>query len=237
MGLLRQVAKQLLAASLPSRWMLTRAHRRHPGETARIGLTFDDGPHPLHTPVVLDRLREHGLTATFFVVGQAAEQNPELIRRIADEGHEIGNHTWSHSEPCRTSSWDFLAEVQRTDDLIEHLTGRRPPMMRPPKGELNWGKLNGLWRHKKTVALWNVDPRDYSFHNAPEVKTWCESFVPRDGDVILLHDNHPWAHEILLELATRGVFTDFRTVDLSTLSGISRSFIRSESASFSGSGV
>ena len=153
MNLLRQSVKRLLTSCVPSRWLLTRGPRQAAAKPPRIALTFDDGPHPEHTGKLLDILQANQLQATFFVVGKNAEQAPGLVQRIVDEGHELGNHTWSHSEPSQTSPSLFLEEIQRTDELLATLTGVVPQTVRPPKGELNLAKLRGLWKQGKNVAL------------------------------------------------------------------------------------
>jgi peptidoglycan/xylan/chitin deacetylase (PgdA/CDA1 family) len=166
---------------------------------------------------MLDLLQAHDLQATFFVVGQQAVQHPKLIRRIIDDGHELGNHTWSHSEPSQTRPTAFLAEILRTDSLLLDLTGIVPRAVRPPKGELNISKLRGLWRQQKTVALWNVDPRDYRMSSADEAARWAAGYEPQDGDVLLFHDNHSWAGSAIEQLASQGVFERYQTVTVSTL--------------------
>ncbi len=221
MNLLRQAVKRILTSCVPSRWLLTRGPRQTTTKTPRIALTFDDGPHPEHTSKLLDILQANQLTATFFVVGKNAEQAPGLVQRIVDEGHELGNHTWSHGEPSQTSPSLFLEEIQRTDELLAALTGVVPQTVRPPKGELNLAKLRGLWKQSKNVALWNVDPRDYRMTSDAEVSAWVSTYKPQDGDVLLFHDNHPWASQALTQLANRGTFDRVETVSVSTLVGIS----------------
>lgn len=219
MSFLRQTAKQMLTACVPRRWLLTRGAAHAPNERLRLALTFDDGPHPRHTARLLDVLSEAGLQATFFVVGGCAAGHPDLVRRMADEGHEIGNHTWFHHEPAMTSARQFLDEVRQTDAYLRNLTGGSPQAMRPPKGELNWGKLTGLWRQGKTIALWNVDPKDYRMTRPDDMAGWISEYEPRDGDIVLFHDNHPWAALGLESLLERGVFDRFQAVTVSEMAG------------------
>lgn len=217
MGVFRQSIKSLLTCCVPRDLLLTRGAANGASGVRRLALTFDDGPDPAYTPVVLDILQNAGLRATFFVVGKQAEAYPDLIRRMHDEGHEVANHTWSHSPPAETPPAIFLEEVRRTDELIVQLTGETPRSMRPPKGELNVRKLLGLWRLGKTVALWNVDPRDYLMAESHEIVTWCSGYCPQDGDVLLFHDNHPHAIDALQILQSRGDFDRFQTVRISDL--------------------
>ncbi len=213
MSLIRQMTKAILTACIPRRRLLVRGPRST-NQRPTLALTFDDGPHPEHTPRLLDRLNDLGLVATFFVIGRNAEDQPEQIRRIAAAEHEIANHTYSHSEPSQTSATVFLDEIRQTDRLLSDMTGRVPATVRPPKGELNWSKLRGLWREQKTVALWNVDPKDYRMTSTTEMNRWSETYEPNDGDVILLHDIHPYAVHAIEGLASRGVFERFETTTI-----------------------
>ncbi len=189
MSQLRQLLKSAFTAALPKSLLLTRGPRCASGPT-EIALTFDDGPHPEQTPRLLDVLADFGVKGTFFVVGERAEQQPELIRRIVGEGHELGNHTWTHSEPSQTSSARFLDEVSQTRRLIQDLTGHDCRLTRPPKGSLTVGKAIGLWRQQQTVALWNIDPKDFSMLESAEMSQWLDGYRPQTGDIVLLHDNH-----------------------------------------------
>lgn len=191
MSSLRQFLKSAFTAALPKSLLLTHGPSRAVVDgSIEVALTFDDGPHPEQTPRLLDLLADAGARGTFFVVGERAEQYPRLIRRIADEGHELGNHTWTHSEPSQTSAARFLEEVERTGRLIQDLTGRECRLTRPPKGSLTIGKALGLWRQRQTIALWNIDPKDFSMPDDSAMSNWLSGYRPRSGDIVLLHDNH-----------------------------------------------
>lgn len=204
MSALRQFLKSALTAALPQSRLLTHGPRGSTSDSIEIALTFDDGPHPDHTPRLLNVLAATGVRGTFFVIGERAAQHPELIRRIADEGHELGNHTWSHSEPAQTSASEFLAEVARTRRLLHDLTGRDCRLMRPPKGALSAGKALGLWRQQQTIALWNIDPKDFLMSDDAAMINWLKGYRPQSGDIVLFHDNHPHA-AIAVERLTRTV--------------------------------
>jgi peptidoglycan-N-acetylglucosamine deacetylase len=213
MGLIRQLLRTTLTWTLPTeRWLVhgPRSARPRP----QLAFTFDDGPDPVQTPAVLDTLARWRMVGTFFVIGEKAVAYPELIRRIVDEGHALGNHTWTHGEPRRTSTAEFLREVRETDDRLEALTGVRPYWMRPPKGELTARKLAGLWRLNHGVALWNIDPRDYRMTSSSEARAWVRRYQPAAGDVVLLHDRHPWAIDILNECGEQGLLDAFATCRL-----------------------
>ncbi len=192
MGLIRQISKRLLEATLPPRVLLLRGPRVQ-REVVEISLTFDDGPHPEHTPRLLDNLASFDIKATFFIVGEKAEKHPDLVRRIVAGGHELGNHTWTHSEPSQTSTRKFMDEVRRTRGWIQDVTGRDCCLVRPPKGRLSLRKFWALAREGQTIALWNQDPRDYRMESWCDMEDWCRGYQPTQGDVILMHDIHPHA--------------------------------------------
>ena len=192
MSQLRQLLKSAFAAALPKSLLLTHGPRSA-SDPIEIALTFDDGPHPEHTPRLLDLLADAGVRGTFFVIGERAEQHPDLIRRIVDAGHELGNHTWTHSEPSQTSAARFLDEVAQTRRLIQDLTSHDCRLTRPPKGALMIGKALGLWRQQQTVALWNIDPKDFAMSDTTAMSQWLSGYRPQSGDIVLLHDNHPRA--------------------------------------------
>ena len=211
MSALRQMLKSVFTAALPQSWLMTRGPHAAVSRQQEIALTFDDGPHPEHTPRLLDVLAVAGAKGTFFVIGEQVLRHPKLVRRMADEGHEIGNHTWTHSEPSQTSAAQFLEEVLQTRRMIQNLTGRDCRLMRPPKGALTVAKTLGLWRQQQTIALWNSDPKDFAMTDETELLRWLENYRPRTGDIVLLHDNHPRA-AIATERLTRN---DLRFVTLS----------------------
>ncbi len=182
----RQLVRRGMAATLPRRLFMTCG----PAASRAVALTFDDGPHPTHTPDVLDRLRDLGVRATFFVVGRRAEEFPSLVARIADEGHEIGHHSYTHSPPGETSARTLIAEARRTSALLERLTGRRPRLYRPPHGKLTPGKLLGLWALGQTIVLWNRDPKDFATGSVDPIRRWFHSAPLAARDILLRHDAH-----------------------------------------------
>lgn len=202
MSQLRQLLKSAFAAALPKSLLLTRGPRRFStDDRIEIALTFDDGPHPEHTPRLLEALADVGARGTFFIVGERAEQHPDLVRRIAAEGHELGNHTWTHSEPSQTSTARFLDEVAQTQRLIQDLTGRDCRLTRPPKGALTIGKVLGIWRQQQTIALWNIDPKDFAMLDHAAMSQWLSEYLLQSGDIVLLHDNQPRAVAAVEHLA------------------------------------
>jgi len=183
----RQVVRHAMSAVLPRRLFMTSG----PPSSSALALTFDDGPHPAHTPVVLDRLRALDVRATFFVVGAKAEAHPDLVRRIADDGHELGHHSYAHAPPGETSAVATLGEARRTSDVLLRLTGRRPRLYRPPHGKLTPGKLLALWALRQAVVLWNRDPKDFASEAAEPIRRWSDEAQFAGGDIVLLPDVHP----------------------------------------------
>jgi peptidoglycan/xylan/chitin deacetylase (PgdA/CDA1 family) len=186
-----------MAATLPRRWFLVSG----PAKSQAISLTFDDGPHPEYTPRLLDALSKHQIHACFFLIGKEAERFPDLVRRIAADGHAIGHHSFSHSDPRQTPARQLMEEVQCSQELFIHLTGRSSTLFRPPFGKLTAHKLWRLWRGGMTVVLWNRDPRDYARHAAQDVRDWLQAQALNSGDVVLLHDTCPFGADIIPDLA------------------------------------
>jgi peptidoglycan/xylan/chitin deacetylase (PgdA/CDA1 family) len=192
----RKFVRRTLAATLPSHWFFDRA----PAASGSVCLTFDDGPHPEHTPRLLDVLKDHLVPATFFVIGNQAARYPDLVRRIFAEGHAVGHHSFHHSADRTQSAAEFMDEVYRTRDLLAQLLGEAPQLFRPPYGLLSLGKLWRLWRARQSVVLWNVDPRDYACHSAQEIRDWFSYHPLQAGDVVLMHDDSPYPAQALPDI-------------------------------------
>lgn len=193
MGVARQLVRRALGAVLPpERFVLA-----GPGHAPEVALTFDDGPHPEWTPRLLDRLADANVRATFFVVGAAAERHPALVERMHREGHLVGHHSWTHSEPATTSTATLAAEVDRCRALLADLLGLSCDWFRPPKGQLTAAKLLMLLRRGQRIALWSADPRDYAMTDAAPLAAWADAQPPAPGAIVLLHDVHPHAVEAL----------------------------------------
>lgn len=180
-----------------------------------LALTFDDGPHPEWTPQLLDRLQESEMTGTFFVIGELARGHPQLVRRIVAEGHELGNHTYTHGDPDETPTSVFLDEVRQTRELLEDIAGVDVRIMRPPKGRLSMAKLLGLWKQQHTVVLWNVEPRDHDMNSIDEMQEWCADYRPLGGDVVLMHEDRPYTLHALKIFAAAPEFADVHFVRIS----------------------
>lgn len=153
-------------------------------------LTFDDGPHARNTPRILEILREHDVKATFFVLGHRAVKRPDLVARIAEGGHDVGNHSWSH--PSFRSLWksQIEDEVCRTSAVITDATGRRPSLMRPPYGRYAPSAVPLLGSLGFDLVLWSVDSHDWET-NDPDVLAREVVRAAKPGSIILMHDDEP----------------------------------------------
>lgn len=180
-------------------------------DNKKIAITFDDGPHPYYTEQLLNGLKERGVKATFFVTGMHAEQYPELIRRMSEEGHLIGNHTYSHIQLTTSNRETFKNELIQTNEILYDITGDEVQYVRPPYG--SWDKKLETDLNMFPV-LWNVDPLDWRTANASRVAKAVISKVS-DNDIILMHDYYDTSVEaafmIIDELTQQGY--EFVTVD------------------------
>lgn len=160
---------------------------RHGSCTGKVALSFDDGPHPTYTEQILDILKEYGVKSTFFVVGENAREHPDLVRRIAEEGHEVGNHTDSHAFLRDLSLAAMCKEVTAASDTIEEITGRRPVLFRPPGGSYSDAKIRALSDMGYVSVLWSKDTRDWT---RPSVQSIVDAALTdlKGGDIILFHD-------------------------------------------------
>ncbi len=156
-----------------------------------IATTFDDGPSATLTPKLLDLLAAHHIKATFFVIGENVAEHPEIVERAAHEGHEIGNHSWSHPNFAKMSDEGVRRELRRTDDAIKSAIGARPTLLRPPYGSLTARQKR--WIHDEfgyQIILWDVDPLDWK---RPGPAVVCNRILKetRAGSIVLSHDIHP----------------------------------------------
>lgn len=156
-----------------------------------VALTFDDGPHATLTPKLLDILKAADVRATFFVIGMNVEQNPDVLRRAAAEGHEIANHSWSHPNLAKMLEESWRAQIQSTHDVIAATVGRPPQYLRPPYGNITpyqEGVIARTFGYR--IIMWSVDPKDWQ---EPPSDVLIHRVVAgaRPGGIILLHDIHP----------------------------------------------
>lgn len=164
-----------------------------------ICLTFDDGPHPEHTPRLLALLRRYAVRVTFFMQGRYVEQYPELVATIAAEGHRIGNHSYSHtafaSQPLRQQ----VEEIRKTDALLEQFDGQHRHLFRPPNGKLTASVIAWCILNRRRIVLWTHDSLDFRL-SAEEVFARVSKMALQPGSIILFHDDSPAGTEALERL-------------------------------------
>ena len=179
----------------------------------RVALTFDDGPHPIYTKRLLDGLQSRGIRATFFVVGENISGSEELIRRMAGEGHVIGNHTYSHIKLSGITDAEACGEVQKTDALVRELTGSGTEFIRPPFG--SWKKTLEC-ELEMIPVLWDVDPLDWTTKKTGViVQRVLEDVEP--GDIILLQDFYGSSVDAALEIADQLLAQGYELVTVDEL--------------------
>lgn len=155
-----------------------------------LALTFDDGPHPTHTPRLLDILKARNVKATFYVVATNARRYPEIMRRIVAEGHEIGNHTINHPNLSKMSDEGVRKELRGTHEAIVATTGVAPRTMRPPYGAITAAQKSWIRREfGYPTILWSVDPEDWKKPGASTVASRLVSGAT-PGGILLVHDIH-----------------------------------------------
>ncbi|MFF4956157.1 polysaccharide deacetylase family protein [Streptomyces sp. NPDC001222] len=155
-----------------------------------IALTFDAGPSE-NSARLLDILEEKKVPATFFLLGKRhIEKYPDLVKRMAAEGHEVASHTWDHKILTQISPQQIREELQKPDDAIERLTGRKPTLMRPPQGRTN-DTVHRICRELGlSEVLWSVTAKDYATNDSDLIRKRVLEQSSRDG-IILLHDLYP----------------------------------------------
>lgn len=169
-----------------------------------IALTFDDGPDPTHTPRILDILKENNIKATFFLIGSKVETYPEIVKRIYDEGHTIGNHTYSHSGSYTLWSSDRIYEdICKTNDIIYKIIGKSPIYFRPPFGVTN-PLIRRAVKNRLECIGWSI--RSYDTLEFLKRNSISERIVRhiKNGDIVLLHDNRAGS-EFLLRSVIEGI--------------------------------
>lgn len=148
----------------------------------RVFLTFDDGPVAQVTPWVLDTLDRYGVKATFFMVGDNVARNPQLLKRVRERGHNVGNHTMHHLNGARVATSQYLRDVEMCDELLES------PLMRPPHGWLRPAQMRKL-KERYKIIMFDVVTRDYNRRLTPEDVLENVKRFTRDGSIIVFHDS------------------------------------------------
>lgn len=167
-----------------------------PAETKYLALTFDDGPKQGTTDRLLDGLKERGASATFFLVGEWAALNQDLVRRMRNEGHQVGNHTWSHVRLEGADTEKLLQEIQHNETLLREILGGEDYWLRPPYGAIAPELEEQI---EVPMIKWSVDPRDWESRDRKKIVEAVLAEV-EPNSIILLHDIYPASVEAALEL-------------------------------------
>lgn len=178
-----------------------------------VALTFDDGPRLDTTPVLLDGLARRGVHATFFVIGERVEPGRDILKRMVDEGHQIGLHTYSHKMLTGLSADEIYREINDLRDALTGLLGDLDFMLRPPYGKVN---STVCAMAKTPIILWSVDPEDWSDHDTARQVALITNQV-QDGDIILLHDIYASSVETALQVVDQLMARGFRFVTVEEL--------------------
>jgi peptidoglycan/xylan/chitin deacetylase (PgdA/CDA1 family) len=173
-----------------------KGHHRGQSGHNYVAITLDDGPSPEHTDGVLKVLDKYNVKATFFIIGEKASHNKDILRKIHSQGHRIGNHTWSHAfwfdlyPPGR-----MIREIIKTDQLIQEITGEKPKFFRPPYGVINPMLVRALKKTAHQVVGWSIRTFDTTRKKEKVLKKVRKNI--KGDDIILLHDHLPHAAELL----------------------------------------
>ncbi len=162
---------------------------------AGVHLTFDDGPHPTATPAVLSILRERKIPATFFFLGQNVQQYPDIAKQVVSEGHQIGNHSFTHSNLFFKDKSFIQKQISQTEDILELKLGIRTRLFRPPYGYFNLTLLNLIEEFGSACILWNIDSKDYRLKKRSDIEHRVLNKIS-NGSILLFHDNNYTAHRL-----------------------------------------
>ncbi|UUZ86045.1 polysaccharide deacetylase family protein [Paenibacillus sp. P26] len=158
-----------------------------PAKGAKIvALTFDDGPDGKYTARILDILKEQHVHATFFLIGQHAAKYPQIVKRIHEEGHAIGNHSWDHSDLSKLPEDQVREEIVRVDDVIKNITGEAPQLFRAPYGAISRDVLTDAVSTGHQIIGWSVDTQDWEGKSAAGIMATLKKEM-RPGAIILQH--------------------------------------------------
>lgn len=208
-----QPPQVVLSGSIPARLTYSRINVDGP----YIAMTFDDGPSGPNTPRLLDLAAKKHIKLTFFLIGQNAQHYPDLVRRELAEGHEVGNHSWTHPVLSKMSDSGVRAELQKTQDAIIAATGYRPILFRPPYGALTPSQK--LWIAREfgfKIILWDVDPLDWK-RPGPSIVAQRIIAATRPGSIILSHDIHSQTVDAMPEVFDTLLAKGYKFVTVSEL--------------------
>ncbi|MBX6384874.1 MAG: polysaccharide deacetylase family protein, partial [Microbispora sp.] len=164
-----------------------------------VGLTYDDGPNPSNTMNLLNTLKANGLRATFFNIGQNAQNNPSLVRAQVDAGMWVGNHSYTHPHLTQMSSSQIQSELQRTQQAIQQAIGTAPKLFRPPYGETNWTLQSIEQQLGLKEIIWDVDSQDWNGASTAQIVQAASRL--QNGQIILMHDAYATTVQAIPQIA------------------------------------
>lgn len=179
-----------------------------------IALTFDDGPNPSSTSRILDVLEQNDAAATFFILGDRAKNNTELLKRMQTIGCQIGNHSYSHPNLSKMSAEDVASEVNGTFDIINNATGDHTKILRPPYGAYTDSTFSPIGA---TLIMWSVDTLDWQSRNPDSIYDATMSTV-QDGDIVLMHDIYESTADAAEKIIPALISSGYQLVTISEMS-------------------
>ena len=178
-----------------------------------VAITFDDGPCK-YTDEILDILEEHGSVATFFELGQLMSSQPEALKRMDELGCEIGSHTWSHKDLTKISASEIRSQLERTDNALMKITGKKTTLMRPPYGSVSKSARSAC---DKPMIGWSLDTLDWQSRNADKVVDKIKNGGELDGQVILMHSLYESTVDATREIVPWLIENGYQLVTVSEL--------------------
>lgn len=160
--------------------------RHGPVNKKNIAITFDDGPSE-YTEKILDILKDKKIKATFFIIGKCAQQHPDIVKRIVKEGHEIGNHSFSHSRLYFRTKAFIDVQIKKTEEAIKKITGKRTKYFRPPNGRYTQKLRNIMVKNDYKIILWTISSHDWRNPGVNKIIDKSTKYL-RNGDILLFHD-------------------------------------------------
>ncbi len=191
MSITTRFTKILAQRCLPDSLYAEQLHSKDEKERAKqhLYLTFDDGPHPERTPLLLDQLAILEIKATFFILGRNIHNGKDIIRRALSEGHSVGSHSWSHLRADETSNKVWIEDVAKARRELEDVSGKNCRLFRPPYGALSPLKLLHLINNDYHIIQWSMDTKDFAAKSPKELTAWFEHNSPSPGEILLMHDD------------------------------------------------
>lgn len=186
----------------------------HHGQPGKLCITFDDGPHPVHTPRILDVLQQYHAPATFFMIGKEAEKYGKLVKQIADAGHTIGNHSYHHSNmhgllPAKK----VRGEIKAANELLHRLSGRQIAHYRPPFGVTNPNIAQAVEETGVIPVGWDIRSLDTTIKDEEKLLQRILNKIP-NGTILLLHDNQPVTVKLLPQILAYCAKNNIEIIDL-----------------------